>query len=99
MSILIKGMSMPNDGVEWIMFLRVTSGEVELFDPIGEDESVFYKAVELPPHGRLGDLDELVKYKDKLVVDADKLDLKFRFVVDTKYIDEAPTIISASEEE
>lgn len=91
MSVIIKGMSMPNDGREWIMFLRLTSGEVELFDPIGEDESVFYEAVELPPHGKL--------------IDADALSAKLPAPIEDEYkhvrriIEAAPTIIPAEGKE
>lgn len=53
------------------------------------------KAVPVPEHGRLGDLDEIVRYKERLVVDADKINPAIRYVVDTKYIDGTPTIIPA----
>lgn len=51
----------------------------------------------MEPHGRLGDLDEIVRYKERLVVDADKIIPEIRYVVDTKYIVDAPTIIEAEE--
>ena len=51
--------------------------------------------VPVPPHGRLGDLDEIERYKERLVVDADKIKPRIRYVVDIKYIKEAPTIIQA----
>lgn len=52
-SIYIKGMELPEDGVEWVCFVRFTSRTAEFFDPTGEYESVFYKALEVPEHGRL----------------------------------------------
>jgi hypothetical protein len=55
--------------------------------------------IPVPAHGRLGDLDEIVRYKERLVVDADKINPKIRYVVDTKYIEEAPTIIPEDHEE
>lgn len=51
--------------------------------------------LDIPPHGRLGDLDKIVRYKERLVVDARKTNPEIRYVVDTKYIAEAPTIIPA----
>ena len=57
------------------------------------------KRVPKRPHGRLGDLDEIERYKERLVVDADKIKKGIRYVVDTKYIKEAPTIIPAEEGE
>ena len=109
MSVLIKGMDMPTScddcefckhaisGYDWCSIPMVNGRSKPLDEPVIKPD--WCPLVHVPPHGRLGDLDELVKYKEKLVVDADKLDLEFRFVVDTRYIDEAPTIIPADGEE
>ena len=61
MSVYIQGMEMPNVGVEWVCFVKITNGAVEFYDPTGETESVIYEAVAVPDHGRLIDADKLYK--------------------------------------
>ena len=61
MSILIPGMKMPKNGV---LVLKIdTKGNV---CTTARNDFKKYKAIELPPHGRLGDLDALSKSLDKL---------------------------------
>ena len=48
-------------------------------------------------HGRLVDAYEIVRFKERLVVDADKIKPEIRYVVDTKYICDIPTIVPATE--
>lgn len=77
MSIIIKGLNMPKAG-ETIIILT-SSGYVE---DVSGQVIQGVEAVELPPHGRLGDLDELREWhEDGYVSLAD--------------IREAPTIIEA----
>ena len=91
MSILIKGMEMPTSPV---LFCIYPDGKV-FADLEGNWRE--YKAVPVPPHGRLGDLDALkvslvfAEETAKWAVPA----LRAVLMV----IDEMPTIIPASEEE
>ena len=85
--ILIKGMQMPKNG-ETITITICGDGIV--FEEWKEPGSVF-KAVPVPPHGRL--------------IDADALDMNYIHIRDDgmkiytqRAIDNAPTIIPASEE-
>ena len=101
MSVYIPGMEMPvivgNRGIK--AEIRQIDGKLEFGIMTGGysccEQWTYYPIVPVPPHGRLGDLDEIVRYKERLVVDADKINPKIRYVVDTKYIDTAPTIIPA----
>ena len=92
MGVYIKGMEMPKDGVYWCEI--GVADDIAMITIHGEDRKSF-PLVPVPPHGRLGDLDEIERYKERLVVDADKIKKGIRYVVDTKYIKEAPTIIPA----
>ena len=94
MGVYIKGMEMPKDGVYWCEI--GVADDIAMITIHGEDRKSF-PLVPVPPHGRLGDLDEIERYKERLVVDADKIKKGIRYVVDTKYIKEAPTIIPAEE--
>ena len=94
MGVYIKGMEMPKDGVYWCEI--GVADDIAMITIHGEDRKSF-PLVPVPPHGRLGDLDEIERYKERLVVDADKIKNGIRYVVDTKYIKEAPTIIPAEE--
>ena len=96
MGVYIKGMEMPKDGVYWCEI--GVADDIAMITIHGEDSNSF-PLVPVPPHGRLGDLDEIERYKERLVVDADKIKKGIRYVVDTKYIKEAPTIIPAEEGE
>ena len=94
MGVYIKGMEMPKDGVYWCEI--GVADDIAMITIHGEDRKSF-PLVPVPPHGRLGDLDEIERYKERLVVDADKIKKGIRYVVDTKYIKDAPTIIPAEE--
>ena len=91
MGVYIKGMEMPTCGHTTIRIYADGTVEHE------HTERKLGTAVPVPAHGRLGDLDEIERYKERLVVDADKIKKEMRYVVDTKYIKEAPTIIPAEE--
>lgn len=41
---------------------------------------------------RLIDADEITRYKERLVVNAEKIDVEYRYVVDVRYIDDIPTV-------
>lgn len=56
MSILIKGMEMPKDGVYWCEI--GVAGEIAMITIHGEDRKSFH-LVPVPPHGGLIDADEL----------------------------------------
>lgn len=91
MGVYIKGMEMPTERESFNLTIKYNGTVLDT-----ETGMQVAEAHELPPHGRLGDLDEIVRYKERLVVDADKINPKIRYVVDTKYIDTAPTIIQSS---
>ena len=99
MSVLIRGMEMPSIDLEW-RIIRGQDGKWYAIDVNAEtSDGEWHEIVPVPPHGRLGDLDEIVRYKERLVVDADKINPAIRYVVDTKYIEGTPTIIPAEEGE
>ena len=91
----IKDVKMPkagqvieiSEGITGTVYARISPG----FDK-------WHPVIPVPPHGRLGDMDEIERYKERLVVDADKIKSGIRYVVDTKYIKEAPTIIPKEKE-
>lgn len=56
MSVLIRGMEMPKDGVYWCEIGVV--GEIATITIHGEDRKSFH-LVPIPPHGRLIDADRL----------------------------------------
>lgn len=107
MGVYIKGMEMPKSCYECLVRNQGFSGDGMKCGKTGSvlswydgnrkrmDNCPLVSVKE--PHGRLGDLDEIVRYKERLVVDADKIIPEIRYVVDTKYIVEAPTIIPAEE--
>jgi len=97
MSILIKGMEMPTDRPQllWVYpngkALTVQSD----VDPWKE-----LQAIPVPPHGRLGDLDELHKEAVRRSEKAGTHDIWYNCVdrvISAFDIDRAPTIIPASE--
>ena len=101
MGVYIKGLEMPNNcincaarhGAEcWL-------ADCSYIPNFRKERPKWCPLVPVPPHGRLGDLDEIERYKERLVVDADKIKKGIRYVVDTKYIKEAPAIIPAEEGE
>lgn len=65
MGVYIKGMEMPEDGVYFC--------EVAVIDGVGAtitfhtEERQVFRLIEIPPHGRLGDLDRL----EQMFVDID----------------------------
>ena len=97
MSVLIKGMEMPNK----------KNGAVLIIYPDGKcafEDGKTYQAVPVPPHGRLGDLDALIdKFIAKYLEHERKGELVFaaaeikQDIVDL--ISDAPTIIPAEEDE
>ena len=107
--ILIKGIEMPKEGFVEILIRSdgtvVQTGQSKRLN--GRDYYVPYEAaipqlftaVSVPPHGRLIDADEAMRYKERRVVDADKIKKEFRYVIDTKYLEELPTVIPASKTE
>ncbi len=102
MSILIKGMKMPSVGTGKVIMID-SDGDVWT---AGKDECTIItgaKAIPVPPHGRLGDLDELEK---SFREDADEEWNRFAAPVNwadafddvANIIADAPTIIPAEEE-
>ena len=89
MSILIPGVSLPpDDKMDLVLCIR---HDGTVFNPW---ETVLGKAIELPPHGRLGDLDALM-----LRVECHGTN-KFGMLDEDirEFIGCAPTIIPAEEE-
>lgn len=93
MGIYIKGMEMPK-GNYYIDIRLFSDGWAH----IPTDEPPYYnrafEAIELPPHGRLGDLDELVKksYEIKTCVG------RYSRVVHIEDVKNAETILPADKE-
>ena len=87
MSILIKGMEMPTSPV---LFCIYPDGKV-FADLEGNWRE--YKAVPVPPHGRLIDADA-IPYNKIMIEDDD-----FYYGITQPYIERMPTIIPASEVE
>lgn len=80
--ILIKGMEMPKDMSNPLHISIFSNGSVWVTHE-GKTEAT---AQELPPHGRLGDLDKLAKRAEN------------RYGADfSEFIKDAPTILEASE--
>lgn len=97
MGVYIKGMEMPRNCEE--CNVKVVCKNYWKLIREQHTRPSWCPLVPVPSHGRLGDLDEIERYKERLVVDADKIKPGIRYVVDTKYIKEAPTIIPAEEGE
>lgn len=92
MSILIEGMNMPKGG-PMIVAIRP--------DGMVEDVMGCYvgKAISVPPHGRLGDLDRLAKEVKDMAKEfpPDSIGAE-RYRLFMEFIKTAPTIIPAEEE-
>ena len=106
MSIRIKGMEMPQDGVYWCEI--GVAGEIATITFHGEDRKSFHLA-SIPPHGRLIDADALHKlFEDQWhylqVLDwnenptAEANQSGINWCINTMH-DSAPTIIPAEEGE
>lgn len=94
MSIIIPGMKMPKDGECVVVFAdgvvqKYKAGGIAFFEY--QDRLEETVAVQLPPHGRLGDLDALVKksYEIKSCVG------RYSRVVHIEDVKNADTIIPA----
>ncbi len=99
MGVYIKGMEMPTEYPLWIVISP--DGTVQ-FNRVAEWETAAEKAVPVPRHGRLGDLDEL-KVKIKKEDNGYSWDSYGDGMYDAfqsvyQCIDAAPTIIPAEEE-
>jgi len=110
MSILIPGMEMPKDGECIIVSSDGTVSKYKIGDVVlfgGGAYNVTEDVIDLPPHGRLGDLDEMAVDESEAYMSAQ---LKLGDDVITKSINEAvhtkivrliadtPTIIPADPE-
>lgn len=98
MSILIKGMEMPKDGVYWCEIS--VAGDIAMITIHGEDRKSF-PLVPVSPHGRLIDADELrsTMYHEAFETDSQmqKWDSGcwIRYKMFEQQLDSAPTIIEA----
>jgi hypothetical protein len=105
MSILIPGMEMPCEG---LMTIIAIGYDGRVFQPIEyPDEHTLYhgtkyKAIDIPPHGRLGDLDALFKAmfqcSDGSIIgdkDIDGWPFEATYADIKRFIRQAPTIIPA----
>ena len=100
MDLLIKGMYMPK-GDEILRLEILPNGQVNRIIGWAISEKRDAKAIELPPHGRLGDLDALKEEVSDLRLEK-KLKNGATQVIELgelfgKFIDDAPTIVEASE--
>lgn len=98
MSILISGMEMPHD--EAVALYIYPDGRAKLWRPQAAVSHEF-EAVHIPPHGRLGDLDDFAKRMKNLVEKAenDGFDLGAAwYSAFVRHIELAPTIVPAEEE-
>ena len=101
MGIYIPGMKMPKD--EKAIHLEIHSDGTVLMWQMGDDDKVVGTAIELPPHGRLGDLDAMAAKDDADYEDAMECiaDISTRSIVckihygAQKMIAEAETILPA----
>ena len=93
MSIIIKGMEMPKDGVYWCEI--GIAGDIATITIHGEDRKSF-PLVGLPPHGRLVDADALEAEPCDVMEDRGWYDV---FGYSHALIRNAPTIIDAEEAE
>ena len=98
MSVLIRGMKMPDYG--YVCLKVFANGEVLMTKEVrgslvitGIRDKVG-TAVPVPPHGRLGDLDALLKKCEFVCTDDDEDTRAVRYSI----IEDAPTIIPASGE-
>lgn len=111
MSILIKGMEMPKNcgecpfifsswGIEYYCHLAESSTSAEY---VGQEKMTNCPLIELPPHGRLGDLDKLwdrmYNYIDNEGAKMPFGDNDFMIHRDSacELIEDAPTVIEGSE--
>ena len=93
MSVLIKGMEMPKDGVYWCEI--GVAGDIATITIHGEERKSF-PLIPIPePHGRLGDLDALPWYLANTPVKYATYE-DWEMLCDA--ITAAPTVIPASEE-
>ena len=95
MDILIKNMEIPKEGG---LVIEITKhGQVAQLFKDGSLLRKGCKAIQLPPHGRLGDLDKLANVVDSSLTDYDRMIGTFDNILDM--IESAPTVIPASEGE
>lgn len=96
MGVYIKGMEMPCEEAEPLRIELYADGTVLVIKE--QDDFYEFKAVPVPPHGRLGDLDALktkaIELSEKRGVSVNVLDK----VITAFDIETAPTVIPAEEE-
>lgn len=90
MDVLIKGMEMPKN-YPYRLTLH-SDGHVE--DHTGYSGHGHYQAIELPPHGRLGDLDKLLIRANCIDVFGNPDNTIDRIIQE---IEKAPTVLEATE--
>ena len=113
MGIYISGISLPPDGEKRLVLFIGPDGVVDVYRSVVEAtphlESIVCEteAIEVPPHGRLGDLDALIA-ENNLGTDCSKCkrdvrSCQYEMIHSTmdfcEWIDDAPTIIPADKEE
>ena len=103
MSVLIRGMEMPKDGVYWCEI--GVAGEIATITIHGEDRKSFH-LVPIPPHGRLIDADRLADIFRSFIALYDScpfslLDLARRNELQSALTEviNAPVVIPASKED
>lgn len=103
MSILIKGLTIPPDsdvaGSVSLTIIRAHDGTLFARDDefhYGEDKGRGYKAIEIPPHGRLIDADALhIDLMDRGIADIQTND----WYEIRQAVDDAPTIIESEKKD
>lgn len=96
MAVLIEGMEMPKPGQ--IVLVEIDeNGDVFAAYDGGRTKLTQHKAVPVPPHGRLGDLDRLAKEVEDMAKEfpLDSIGAE-RYRLFAEFIKAAPTVIQAS---
>ena len=102
MSVLIKGMEMPKEG-SWIELRIFPDGQCFLYSWCGNDFDFMehLTAAPVPPHGRLGDLDELYNHLNEWYIthengfsETEKIYIRAML----SGVKDSPTIIEAEEQ-
>lgn len=108
MSILIHGTDMPKEG--FVELLVRDDGTVlqtgqsyridgkDYYSPYVGEIPNMYKAAQVPPHGRLGDLDELAEKHRELAYEFSGANYDFHMTAKA-WVDNAPTVIPAEPKE
>ena len=97
MGVYIKGMEMPVIELEWTI-RRGSDGKWYAIDTNAEtSDGEWHEIVHVPPHGRLIDADAELKKLNRICL-PDDLSYTIGHDIAKQFLNDAPTIIPASEE-